>query len=606
MSIRHRLLRGTLAAVVGLAVLAPAAIAQTPPAPPAPSVEDRKEFHRATANARRLLRRMTLEEKIGQMFVPYVYGAEADAAHPANPAKHGVDTPAEVVAEYHLGGVIYFAWSGNLVSPRQVSELSNGLQSAALESGARVPLLISTDQEQGVVERLPQPSTRYPGTMALGAARDPLAAHDAAQVTGEELRAAGINQVFAPVADVNVNPQNPVIGVRSFGADPGMVSGMVSAQVAGFRRADVAATAKHFPGHGDTATDSHLGLPVIEHTREEFEALDLPPFQAAIDAGVDAVMTAHILVPSLDDSGLPATLSEPILTGWLRERLDYDGLIVTDALDMDGVRGLVPDDRVPVEAIKAGADLMLMPVRLADTIANVAAAVEAGEISEARIDRSVERILVTKYERGLFDDPYVDVDAVEEVVAAPEHQAHAQAVADRTVTLVRNDDGILPLDPGGIESVLVTGWGQAGTATLRDAIAAEGVAAEALWTGEPDAERIDEAVRAAADHDVAVVATMSAGFAPSAPQRDLVAALEAGGTPVVVVAVRNPYDVASLPGVGTYLAAYSYAPVSLRATARVLFGTVDPSGTLPVTIPAANDPAAVLHPYGHGLRYGAG
>ena len=222
-----------------------------------------------------IIKRMTLQEKVGQLFVTYAYGQTADTTDPADVAHNeqelGVANGKELIEKYHLGGVIYFAWSNNVANPQQIAGLSNGLQRVATSQRAGIPLLISTDQEQGVVTRVGPPATQLPGNMALGAGRSVPNAYDAAQITGKELRAIGINQDFAPDSDVNVNAANPVIGVRSFGSDPSLVSDLVSASVDGYQSANVAATAKHFPGHGDTATDSHYGVPIINHTRAEWE-----------------------------------------------------------------------------------------------------------------------------------------------------------------------------------------------------------------------------------------------------------------------------------------------------------------------------------------------
>src|SRR5215207_9684662 len=271
------------------------------------------------------LQRMTLKEKVGQLFVVEVFGQDANAVTPTaaarNQALYGVSTPAQVIEKYKPGGVIYFdARRGpdNVQNPRQIATLSNGLQAAATSQRLPIPLLISTDQEGGaVVYRLVAPATAMPGNMALGAGRSAEDAHRSAEVIGTELAAVGINQDLAPVADVNVNPANPVIGIRSVGEDPALVSELVAAQVDGYHEAGISATAKHFPGHGDTATDSHFGLPEVTHTREQLEEIDLPPFKAAIDSGVDSIMTAHVVLRSVDRSGVPATMSERILTGLL-------------------------------------------------------------------------------------------------------------------------------------------------------------------------------------------------------------------------------------------------------------------------------------------------
>jgi beta-N-acetylhexosaminidase len=546
--------------------------------------------------------RMTLEQKVGQMFVTYAYGPSVDHADERNRTTYGVDSFRGLIERYHLGGIIYFAWSDNVRDPQQIAGLSNGIQEVATTSGAKVPILISTDQEQGVVTRVIEPATQFPGSMALGGGRDPALARTAASITGEELRAIGINQNFAPVADVNVNPANPVIGVRSFSSDPGLVSTLTRTQVRAYQRQKVASTAKHFPGHGDTDVDSHTGLPVINHTRAELDSIDLPPFEAAIDAGVESIMTAHIVVPALDGSGRPATLSKPILTGLLRKRMGFEGAIVTDALTMEGVRQMFGDERVPVEAIKAGADILLMPPDLGLAYRSVLRAVRSGEIGEGRINRSVYRILRLKQRLGAFGDPFVDEASVPRRVGTPEHLAAADRVSERTVTLVRNDAGTLPLAPDTGKHALVTGWGMTTTSTLGAHVAERGLKTEAYETGaSPSDAAIAEARRRADASDLIIVTTNRASASPA--QQRLVRELVASGKPVIVAAVRDPYDIAYLPKAETYVATYSYARVSLKALTRVLFGEVNPTGKLPVDVPAATDPSAILYPFGHGLGY---
>ena len=550
----------------------------------------------------RKIDRMSLEEKVGQMFMTYAYGTDADQADDRNRAEYGVGSHRELIERYHLGGIIYFAWSDNVQNPRQIARLSNGIQRAATSSGAQIPALISTDQEQGLVVRVTEPATQFPGNMALGAARDPRLAGSAAEITGNELRAMGINQNFAPVADVNVNPENPVIGVRSFSSNPDLASSLTEAQVRGYQREHVASTSKHFPGHGDTNVDSHTGLPVIDHTVEELESIDLPPFEAAIGAGVESIMTAHIVVPALDDSGRPATLSRPILTGLLRRQMGFDGVVVTDALDMQGVREMFGDDRVPVEAIKAGADLMLMPPEFEVAYSAVLEAVRSGEISERRIDRSVYRLLRLKERLGLFEQPFVKENRVDRVVGTSSHLETADEITKRTVTLVKNDARTLPLRPGTGRSALVTGWGVTTTATLGAQVRERGLAAEVRETGAaPSDAAIAEAGAAAERNDLVIVVTNRAWSSPA--QQKLVAELVDSGKPVIVAAVRDPYDIAHLPGADTYVATYSYAGVSVRALAKTLFGEVNPVGRLPVDIPAAGDPGTILYPFGHGLGY---
>ncbi|GIH22107.1 hypothetical protein Aph01nite_04170 [Acrocarpospora phusangensis] len=343
------------------------------------------------------LQKMTVEEKVGQLFMPVLYGSRADAPHQENQARFGVGSPAQVIEKYHLGGMILFPGTGNIVDAKQLAQLTYGLRAASPE----VPLLIGVDQENGLVSRLGDLVTKLPGAQTIGDTGDPANARAAAKITGAELRALGISMDFAPVADVNVNPKNPVIGPRAYGSDPELVADMVEAAVKGFHDSGVAATAKHFPGHGDTATDSHTALPVIRHTRAEWERLDAPPFRAAIDAGVDAIMSAHIVMPRLDSSGDPATLSKKILTGLLREELGFKGVISTDALNMDGVRKKYGDSEVAIRAILAGADILLMPPDFPKAYQAVLAAVQSGRISQTRLNQSVRRILKLKFDRSL-------------------------------------------------------------------------------------------------------------------------------------------------------------------------------------------------------------
>lgn len=561
-----------------------------------------------------LLSRMTLAEKAGQLFVARVYGHSATEPDPAdadaNLAELGVRTAAELVATYHVGGIVYFTWAHNTRDPRRIAELSDGIQRAALAQPRGVPVLISTDQEHGIVCRIGRPATLFPGAMALGAGGSRTDARVLARIAGLELRAMGVRQNYSPVADVNVNPANPVIGVRSFGADPDAVAALVAEEVRGCQEAGVAATAKHFPGHGDTAVDSHTGFPVITHTREVWERLDAVPFRAAIAAGVDAIMTGHLLVPALDDSGDPATLSRPIITGILRERLGYDGVVVTDALGMAGVRTKYGDDRVPVLALKAGVDQLLDPPDLALAHGAVLKAVQDGELTEERLDASVLRILRLKEKLGLLAEPYADPDAVGRVVGRPGHLAEADRIAVRTTTLLVNEGPLLPLSPRAHPRLLVLGADPASptgttgppTAVLADALTALGFTATALSTGtDPSAGTIERAVTAAGAADAVVVATYNVTAA--SPQRTLVERLTATGRPVVAVAVRNPYDVAQLPSVPAFLAAYAWTDVELRAAARVIAGAAGPQGRLPVPVPRADDPARVLYPLGHGLTY---
>ncbi|MEV5561779.1 glycoside hydrolase family 3 N-terminal domain-containing protein [[Kitasatospora] papulosa] len=565
---------------------------------------------------KRLIARMSLEEKVGQLFVMRVYGhsaTEPDQADiDANLAEIGVRDAAELISTYHVGGIIYFAWAHNTRDPHQIADLSNGIQRAGLAGRTPLPLLVSTDQEHGIVCRVGEPATLLPGAMALGAGGSRSDARTAGRIAGAELAALGINQNYAPDADVNVNPANPVIGVRSFGSDPESVAGMVAAQVKGYQSAGIASTAKHFPGHGDTSTDSHTGLPVIRHTREQWAELDAPPFRAAVAAGIDSIMTAHIVVPALDPSEDPATLSHPILTGILREELGYDGVVVTDALGMEGVRTKYGDERVPVLALLAGVDQLLNPPDLKVAWNAVLGAVRSGEISEARIEESILRILRLKTRLGLFRDPYVTHRGVDRTVGVRSHLATADRIAERTTTLLANTGSLLPLSRRSHRNLLVVGADPASpsgttgppTTTLAGAFEELGFAATTLSTGTaPTQAKIAEAVAAAAGKDAVVVGTYNVSATSS--QRTLVSALAATGVPVITVAIRNPYDIAQLAGTGyaASLAAYSWTDVELRAAARVIAGRARPVGRLPVPVQRADAPAQALYPVGYGLSY---
>lgn len=551
---------------------------------------------------------MSLEEKVGQLFVSPVYGRTADTVHPKNREEFGVDTPAQAVQKYHLGGVIHFSWTDSLYDPKQIATLSNGLQQAAVSAGPHIPLLISTDQEQGAVTRIGEPATQFPGSMALGSGRSVADGQRAAAITGQELRAMGINLDFAPSGDVNINPANPVIGVRSFSSDPALVAQFTGAQVKGYQDSakpvdTVSAAVKHFPGHGDTNQDSHTSLPVINHTREQWEQIDAPPFKQAIAAGTDMIMSAHIVVPKLDNSGEPSTLSPTVLTGMLRKELGYQGVIVTDSLRMEGVRAKHPDNEIPVLALKAGADQLLMPMNIQVAIDSVISAVRSGQLTEKRIDESVQRILTMKQHRGIINKPLVNVGDVNNTVGTPSHLQQAQTITDKTVGALRNDAGLLPIR-NKPQKVLVTGWGNSTTQTLADKITARGPKAQALPTGSaPTQDQINQAVAEAKNNDVTVVLTNAAWSTDNAPQRDLVRELQRSGAKVVAVAVRDPYDAAYVDEVPTWLVTYSNKAVSMESLAKVLFGEVSPTGKLPVPVPNPGRPGTDRYPFGHGLTW---
>ncbi|GGJ98795.1 beta-N-acetylhexosaminidase [Lentibacillus kapialis] len=540
---------------------------------------------------------MTLEEKIGQLFVVHVYGqtpTDPDYEQTNLDRNRGGKNFKEVIENYHIGGVLYFNWTHNIEKPvdtEQVNALSNGLQEIAMDQKSEIPLFVATDQEGGIVQRVTSPGTVFPGNMALGATRSEEYAAASAGILGEELSSLGINTNYAPVADVNVNPANPVIGVRSFGEDPDLVSRLTAAQVSAYQEENVMASAKHFPGHGDTDVDSHYGLPVINHDLETLHEVDLKPFKAAIDAGIDSIMSGHIVVPALDDSGLPATLSKPILTGLLREEMGFDGLIVTDSLGMSGAN-VVPEDRVAVEAFKAGNDVLLNPPNVELAYNSMMEAVESGEISEERVNESVFRILKAKMDKGLFDDPYTDPGAIEEI-GTDDHLQTAEDIADKSITLVKNENDLLPLK--GNDEVFITGPSAAEPDLLSDQLNEKGIEANSMATGtSPSDTEIKNAVANAREAEKVIVTTYTANT--NEAQEQLVQEIEATGKPVTVAAIRNPYDLMVFPEVDAYLTTYGFQDVSVKALAKVIAGEVNPSGKLPVTIPE-------LYDYGHGLDY---
>lgn len=516
------------------------------------------ETDEAVAVAEELLADMDLDAKIGQTLVILAEGTTAEEN-------------AGIIEEHQPGGFIYFP--ENMTGAEQIAELSNGLQARAADTGAGVPLFLGVDQEQGMVSRLPV-GTRFPDAMAVGASRDTEMARSRAGVTASELAALGINLDYAPVADVNVNAANPVIGIRSFGSDPQLVSEMVLAEVESFEEGGVVPVVKHFPGHGDTDVDSHTGLPEVDKSREDWEEVDLPPFKSAVEADVDAVMTAHVFLPELDDSGEPSTLSGEVINGVLRDELGYDGVVTTDALNMEGVRQTHDDGEIAVRALEAGADQLLMPPDPATAARAVRDAVDEGRISEDRLDESVRRILELKVRRGLLDAESVDAGAATEAVGGAENANAAQEVADASVTLLRNEGDVLPLDDGATVSVSGVGAGE-----ISEELGALGY----------------QVTDSAADADLAVVGTEDARSAPE--QAAPVETAQSSGTPVVVVAQGTPYDIAEMPGVDGFLATYSSVGVSRAAAARAIAGEVSPTGKLPVDIPGTD------LEYGDGLEY---
>lgn len=536
---------------------------------------------------------MSVEQKVGQLLVAAVRGSHptdvSAAAAEDNTDRFGVASPAEVVQRYQLGGVVYFPYAGadeppdpqrsNLLAPEQVAALSDGLQSAAM-SGGGVPLLVATDQEHGLITRTPAPFTRMPGPMALGAANDPALAEASAQAAARELRAVGINVTFAPTADVNTEPANPVIGVRSPGAAPELVADTAAAQIRGLAAGGVGTTAKHFPGHGSVAVDSHRALPTVQLSAEQLRSVALPPFARAIEEGVDAVMPGHLAVPALDDADRPATVSATLLGEVLRGELGFEGVVVTDALNMDAITRHAGPVDVALAALDAGADLLLMPPELPRVRQALVAAVEDGRLPSDRLDASVRRVLAWKAELGLLAEGGSSSGAAPgDVVGAQRHADLAQRVATEAVTAVEAACGVLPIGSG--ETVAVVGPDQGGADVLGAVLSQRDRAVSAVFTGlQPSAPQIDAARQAAAGADITVLVTVSAWDHPE--QQQLGAALAGAPGRLVVVSAAEPYDAAHLDA-DVHLAAYDRGAAAIRAAADVLLGGAAP-GRLPVPV----------------------
>lgn len=408
--------------------------ATAPTAPPVPD-QPAAPVDAATGNIDAIIASMTVEQKVGQLFAVALIGNHAtepsDAARRSNESLFGVGTPAEVVARYHLGGVAYLdhdlgPGTSNVADVPQVAVLSAGLQQAAA-ADTGIGLLIGADQEGGRVVRLQSPATVFPSARAIGDTGQLELARQVGAVTGTEALAVGINWVFAPVADVNVNPDNPVIGDRAFGVESGRVTEFVRATTQGLAEAGVLPTLKHFPGHGDTTIDSHNSLPTIDHDLDTLRAVDLPPFQlAAQDPVRTSVMLGHLAVPAIDAEELPATLSSAAMN-LLRGEVGFNGIAVTDAMNMGALSGFGDAGSLAVQSIAAGMDIVLMPTDLPVAYNAVLAAVANGTIPEGRLDVSLRRILATKQALGLLDASAVVIPGPG-VLGAPDHQAVREQV----------------------------------------------------------------------------------------------------------------------------------------------------------------------------------
>ena len=501
------------------------------------------------------------------------------------------EAPADLVRE--AAGVILFA--RNIVTAQQTADLIAGLRAAAVPDAP--PPLIAVDEEGGTVSRLAAIGTTIPSAMALGAAADDVVTRGAYEVIGEELAALGIGLDFAPVADVNDNPRNPVIGVRSFGDDPAAVARQVRAAVAGLHAAGAGATAKHFPGHGAASVDSHGALPVIANDAQRLREIDLVPFAAAVDAGVDAIMTAHVALPSIDPSGLPATLSRPIITGVLREEMHFDGIVVTDCMQMGAVADIGPE--AAVMAVAAGADLVCYSSSVEAARAAVATlrdALACGRLSADRIERSLARVGALRAALGSARP------AEPSSVGSDAHRTRSLDAARAAVTVVRDPQGVVPLKlQAGQKIFLVQFAGEPGTpaesagrqSTCFGKALASGAARvqEQIRSLEPAGHEYKQLLMASASADVIVAVTRRAWSHPL--QARAVADLALAGKPLAIVAAREPYDADVAPEDAAVIATYGDDPASMAAAAEVLLGTIQARGRLPVSLAGRSSSAGV-------------
>jgi len=566
------------------------------------------------------LKKLTLEEKVGQMLnVRYFtdfQNVDADVY------KQFRDS----LRKYHIGSVVLTVHVDGPIllknPPLEVAAVANQLQ-----RDSDLPLLIAADFEQGLASRVSSVPA-FPDAMAFGAAGNPAYAEKFGAITAEESRAIGIHWNLFPVADVNSNPQNPIINTRSFGEDPAAVGDLVAAFIKGSREHGMLTTVKHFPGHGDTGTDSHLGVARVEGDLAHIQSIELPPFKKAIDAGVDSVMVAHLAVPALEpDPNMVATISSRIIDGALKSQLGFKGVVVTDALDMRGLTSLYPPQqgnpaaKAAVDAVKAGNDVILWPTDLDGAFNGIIAAVRSGQISEPRIDESVRKILEMKASVGLDRSRFVDLEKVPHLVSKPEDMHFAQQVADQAVTLVRDNGPMLPLgklQAPGLESetfrvtvqpttavvaIIMTDsihgdWGRNFETALKNRRIDAAVFSVDNTVAAAMSPEILRAVRQAGKVVVAayvvpvpakqvmvngkLVNTVGLEQASGELLRQI---LEIAAAKTAVVALGNPYVAQNFPNVQTYICTYSNASSSELSAVKVLFGELQPQGKLPVTLP---------------------
>ncbi|MCF2970324.1 beta-N-acetylhexosaminidase [Synechococcus sp. Nb3U1] len=497
----------------------------------------------------------SLEEKVGQLFLVYFEGPEL------SPALE------EMIQDYHVGGLIFYSIAGNIQTLSQLAQLT-----ASVQAQSRIPLWMGIDQEGGPVVRITEGVTVFPSAMAVAAAGSLADARAMAQVVGVELKSLGFNLNFAPVVDVNSNPHNPIIGIRAFGSDPNQVADYGLAMLCGYQQAGILCTPKHFPGHGDTHIDSHLGLPRVDRPLAELQATEIYPFQTLIKAGAEAIMTAHVVMPALG-SDQPATLAPEVLSGWLRNKLGFQGLICTDSLTMGAIAQTYGIPEAAELAFKAGADMLLFgadrgftPVVQKDAYAHLLQGFRSGRLSVEQLDQSLQRILSLKQRYRLGSPPGAETV---HPAASPSHQALAQRIAQASIALLKGS--LPPLAP---DLLLITP-----VPLLGDLLQKALPSAQVLQISpEPTPEDWQTTLARAARADQVVVGSLDLFRHPA--QKELLVELLGALIPeqVIGLALGSPDDPSALPQIPVYLACYGTTPVSLQALIEVLLGRIRTRG----------------------------
>ncbi|MCI0707522.1 MAG: serine hydrolase [Ignavibacteriae bacterium] len=526
------------------------------------------------------LARMSLEEKAAQLIF-----ARADGGYLSAESERWKQYE-RLVKERKLGGFAFFAGD--------VYEYA--LQINKLQALSDIPLLIGADFEFGAAMRVRR-ATQFPRAMLLGATRDTMHAFAMGKAIAKEARALGVHQVYAPVVDINNNPNNPVINTRSFGENVELVSEMSSAFIRGMQEGGVIATAKHFPGHGDTDVDSHLNLPVLLFDRARLNELELAGFRASVDAGVGSMMIAHLSVPALDTAlGMPATLSYPIVTQVLQDSMGFRGLIVTDAMEMRGVTNAYSTAEATVSAIRAGSDLVLLPPDVDVAIDAVVGAVRRGEITEERLNHSVRKVLALKDSLGLTRNKFVDLNTLASVVGSSEHKRLSKQIARDGITVVKNDSSLIPLQKTTVKKILGVAVGDVEDPStgsyFRAIVRSRGTSFEDYRIDQRTNQiEYDSIMKRVATGDIIILhmyvqtrsAQMTGFFQPR--QTAFLDSVMKLNKPTIVVSFGNPYLLSAFPNVHAYVAGYSDADVVVEAAVEALFGEINTKGTLPVTIP---------------------